>query len=70
MLYRVRIDLAFTTPGVYAGLVLHAEGIISQAHTINPGQINEEKGYIKTEQCYHDEDPSLPCNLIEEQYTD
>lgn len=70
MFYRIRIDLAFRNPGVYTGLLEHAEGIISQAHTINPGQANEEIGYIITEECYHDEDPAKPCEIIEEQYTD
>jgi len=70
MFYRVRIDMAFTNPGVYIGLVEHALGILDQAHTINPGQAPEEKGYIKTEKCYHDEDPTKPCEAIEEHYTD
>lgn len=70
MFYRVKIDLAFTNPGVYEGLVNHAQGIISQAITINPEQDNQERGFIITQECFHDETPTKPCVVIDEQYTD
>jgi len=70
MFYRIRIDLAFTNPGAYQGLLNHALGILDQAHTINPHQTNQERGFIITEDCYHDQDPTLPCDITEEYHTD
>lgn len=66
MIYRIRIDLAFINPGVYEGLKGHALGILDKAIVINQGEPDEERGYIQIEQCHHDEDPNLPCELLEE----
>lgn len=70
MIYRIRIDLAFDSQGVAQGLENHALGVFPQAHTINPGQDEEEKGYIIVEECYHDETPHQPCDVLSEHYTD
>jgi len=32
--------------------------------TINKGSRNEEKSIIRLHKCYHDEDPSRPCEEI------
>ena len=70
MFYRIRIDLAFNNQGLAVGLEGHALGVFDLAHTINPGQVNEEKGFIIVEECHHDEEPHVPCTLIEEHLTD
>jgi len=69
MFYRIRLDLAFENLGVFAGLNGHALGILAQAHTINPGTLTEERGYLIVEECYHDEDPPKPCKIIGELFT-
>jgi len=70
MFYRIIVDLSFDNPGAYTGLLSHALGIIDQAHTINPNKDNEEKGFIIIQECHHDEHPPLPCQIIEEHYTE
>ena len=66
MRYRIRIDLAFPTEAPHLALLNHALGFFPKAVTINPGDINEEVGFITTEKCYHDEEPGRPCEIIEE----
>ena len=70
MIYRIRIDLAFDSEGPAQGIEGHALGVFPQAHTVNPGQPDEEKGYIIIEQCFHDEHPAQPCNILSEHHTD
>ena len=69
MLYRIRIDLAFPIEAPALALFNHAKGFLPQAVTINPGQVNEEKGFIMREACYHDERGREPCDLVEEHTT-
>lgn len=64
MFYRIRIDLAFTQAPPPGKIKELAATLLSQALTINPGQRNEERGFISLEQCYHDQDPTKPCDLI------
>ena len=64
MIYRVRLDLAFTTLGIAEGLKNHALGLLDQAVIINPGEENEERGYISVEKCYHDELNPQPCEQV------
>jgi len=33
--------------------------------TIRKGEPNEERSRVSIEKCYHDEDPSKPCEIIE-----
>ena len=64
MLYRVRLDLAFQSYDPAHDILDKALDHLSEARTINPGQDNEERGSIETHRCYHDETPSLPCQII------
>lgn len=65
MIYRIRIDLAFTTKDPCDDILDKARDHLAQAIVINPDQPNEERGYITLERCYHDEAPSKPCEVIE-----
>lgn len=65
MFYRVTIDLAFANQGHAAAVASAAIALIDHAQTINPGEPNEERGRITLQECYHDEEPSLPCQIIE-----
>lgn len=64
MFYRVRIDLAYPQDTNPKAIEAHTKPLMAQAVIINPGQPNEEKGYITLEKCYHDEDPAKPCEII------
>lgn len=63
MLIRIRIDLAFTTEnqGIALGIQNHIVNLMAKAVVVNEGEVNEERGYISAEQCYHDETPPRDC---------
>lgn len=65
MFNRIRIDMCFSTLQPMDSLRKHALALMEQAVVINPGLPNEERGFISTEQCFHDEDPLKPCKLLE-----
>lgn len=65
MFYRIRVDLAFPDDINPKAILAHAKSLMVGAVIINPGQPNEERGYITLEKCYHDEDPTKPCEVIE-----
>ncbi|MBA7668784.1 hypothetical protein ES703_76900 [subsurface metagenome] len=66
MLYRVKIDLSFQDWDAVNDIVDKATDHLGEAVTINPGQPNEERGFIRTEECHHDESPSIPCTALQE----
>ena len=51
--FRIRCDFAFPPEeeGVARGLIQHLLNQISKAVRINPGQPNEERGYVSLERC-------------------
>lgn len=65
MFYRTRIDLFFTDQTEALKAREKALAQLPNSFTINLGMENEERGYIVVEQCFHDEDPSRDCILIE-----
>lgn len=64
MFYRIRIDLAFTTEDAIKDILDKTLDHLDQSLTINLNTINEERGFIIIEKCYHDEDPTKPCEVI------
>ena len=64
MLYRIRLDLAFDDEDPVRDIIDKAQDNLADAVTINPGQDNEEKGFIIIEHCFHDENPPQPCQVI------
>lgn len=65
MIYRIRIDLAFTDKDPCDDILDKARDHLAQAIVINPDQLDEERGFITLEKCYHDENPARPCEVIE-----
>jgi len=65
MFYRIRVDLAYPQDINPKAILAHTKSLMPEAIVINPGQPNEESGSIILEECYHDEDPTKPCVLIE-----
>jgi len=64
MFYRVSLQLAFVDAANPTKVKDAARLLLSTAVIINKGAINEEKGFILLEKCYHDEDPTKPCEQI------
>lgn len=64
MLYRIRLDLAYPEDTNPKAIIAQTKSLMPQAVVINPGQPNEERGYIILEKCFHDEDPLKPCEVI------
>lgn len=69
MFYRITLDLSFHDQDAAADILDKALDHLSNAVTINPNQPNEEKGHITLQQCYHDEDPTKPCDVIVHHWT-
>lgn len=69
MLYRIMLDLAFTKEASCTAVKKTALDHLKNAVTINPSEPNEEKGFIVIQNCYHDEKPPKPCEVIEEHFT-
>lgn len=61
MLYRIRVDMAFTTRKEMNVVRTIMKPILATTVTIHPGKDNEERSYIDTEKCFHDQHPILPC---------
>lgn len=64
MFYRARVDLAFPNEKEANKAIEKAVDVLPFAVVINPATEHEERGYIVVEQCYHDEDPSKPCDKL------
>lgn len=61
MFYRVTMDLAFTEEDEARDFFHDGEIALPKASIINPGSETEERGYIRLQKCYHDQDPNEPC---------
>lgn len=69
MFYRSKIDLAFPEQKEALKAIEKAVDVLSFAITLNPGMPSEERGFIIVEKCYHDEDPTKPCEIIKSYQT-
>lgn len=65
MLHRVQIDLAFPSKPDGSSLIAAAKAILNKAITINPGQLNQERGFIIFQECHHDENPPSECIMVQ-----
>jgi len=63
MFYRYTADLCFTDNQAPSQLKGIAVALMQHAVVINPGQDNEERGFIRIHKCYHDQDPNKECEL-------
>ena len=64
MFYRISIDLAFHKEASINAIQKTALDHLKSAVIINEGMLNEERGFIMLQECYHDEDPPQECKLI------
>lgn len=64
MFYKVEIILNFRKEEDTEDLIDKALDVLENAVVINPGQPNEERGYIDLQQCFHDEDPIRSCVVL------
>lgn len=64
MIYRIRVDLAFEEEDPALDVYDKALDHIDKAVIINPGQLNEERGYIEVQRCYHNQTPNIPCERL------
>ena len=68
MKLRIRVDLSFE-PGEEQHLTgLKNAAVAAGAHAvnINEGDDNEEIGFVRVTNCYHDESPPSPCEVTYE----
>ncbi len=66
MFFRVTANICFTEPDEARDFYHDCEVALPKGAVINPGQINEEKSRILLHQCFHDLDPSLECQIIDQ----
>jgi len=59
MLYRIRLDLAFDTEDIPQTVFDKAKKVLLKAV-----KIANEVSYIEIHKCFHDEDPTKPCEMI------
>ena len=64
MFYRIRIDLAYPDDTNPREILAYVKSLLPRAIVINPGQPNEERGYIVLEHCFHDEQPNKQCVVM------
>jgi len=65
MKYRIRLDLIFDEEedAMKAFNFLKEKRVLFR--TIRKGEPNEERSILEIHKCYHDEDPTKPCEIIE-----
>lgn len=66
MKYRITLDLFFDREADMQRVLREARARWAQAVPINPGTPTMEPSRYKAERCYHDEDPTRPCEVITE----
>lgn len=65
MLYRIRLDLAFDREDISQAIFDKAKQVLAKAVKIaNKDNPMGEVSFIEIHKCYHDEDPSKPCEII------
>lgn len=67
MLYRIRLDLAFSDSATAKKVFDVAKLLFPKARAINPGQGFVELPYVTIEECHHDEpiETRPPCKILE-----
>lgn len=69
MFYRVTAILAFISQDEANDFYHDCEVALPKSVTINPDQPNGERGLIQLHNCFHDQDPNIPCQLISREQT-
>lgn len=68
MIYRINIQMAFTDPAPLRDLYELARRCCPHSVVVNPGTPEQERGFIETHRCYHDERLDAAC--IPDRYHD
>ncbi len=69
MFKRVTVTLLFTRDDEAEDFYHDCELAMAKATSINLGMPDQEDSYIILQQCYHDDDPSLPCKTLLSNHT-
>lgn len=65
MLYRVRIDLCFNAEETPQAIFDKAKQVLLKAVKIaRQGEPTGEISFIEVHRCFHDEEPTKPCEII------
>lgn len=64
MFYRAIIQVNIPEPATPSKIKETLRWIRNHAITINQGQPNEERSRITIHRCFHDENPSVPCEML------
>ncbi|HUV56734.1 MAG TPA: hypothetical protein VMV84_05810 [Dehalococcoidales bacterium] len=66
MLYRARIDLCFDKEDTARTILDGAKSVLSEAVRIaKQDKPTGEISFVEIHKCYHDEEPTRPCEIIE-----
>jgi len=65
MAYRITIDVMLENKGKATAIFNILKNEQVNFITINPGAPNEEKSRAYIHECYHDENPSRPCVILD-----
>jgi len=63
--FRVRADIILDDESEAMGIFASLKGERDRFVTIRKGEPDEERSRVSIEKCYHDEDPTKPCEIIE-----
>jgi len=63
--FRIRADIILNDEGEAMGIFASLKGKKELFVTIRKGEPSEERSRVSIEKCYHDEEPSKPCEIIE-----
>lgn len=66
MFYRLTLTANFSTPPPPGYLHTIRDYVQSHAITINPDTSNQEPSDYVVHRCFHDENPTAPCEVIDE----
>lgn len=65
MFYRLTLNCNINDPQHIEAIKTGLKLLFKQSETINPGQVNAEPSFITIQKCYHDENPTIPCEVLE-----
>jgi len=63
---RIRCDLILdaTDDAIATEIVQYLHKLKKYFRKIRAGEIAEESSFVQVEKCYHDENPSKPCEIV------
>ena len=64
MFYRMTANINVLDPQAFVEIRDALASLVPVAFTIRPGEQEEEPSFITVHKCYHDTDPSIPCEVV------